>query len=175
MVHSPVPPPLQAKPRGGGGPGSGVPVTATAPPPLQIKIVPSSLQGNATVPLVVSTASTATLVSVSLSSTAPTSVYSSPTVAVQLVNANDSSGNAEEEVGGEEFSSGEVAMELNCPSLSAAPAPLSVCARAGCCNPAVESKDWDKEYCSNECVATHCRDIFMAWCSIRNQSTTAVK
>ena len=33
----------------------------------------------------------------------------------------------------------------------------SVCVRAGCVNPAVENKDWDREYCSNECVATHCR------------------
>lgn len=33
----------------------------------------------------------------------------------------------------------------------------SICVRAGCTNPAVDSKDWDKEYCSNECVATHCR------------------
>ncbi|KAM6948235.1 TOX high mobility group box family member 4-B [Aplochiton taeniatus] len=179
MVHSPAPPPLQAKPRGGGGGGGGGPGgpgTATAPPPLQIKIVPSSLQGNTAVPLVVSTASTANLLSVALSSAAPTSAYSAPTVAVQVVNSSDSSGNAEEEVVAEEFSSGEVAMELSvCPSLTMAPAPLTVCVRAGCCNPAVESKDWDKEYCSNECVATHCRDIFMAWCSIRNQNTMAVK
>ncbi|KPP69574.1 hypothetical protein Z043_111660 [Scleropages formosus] len=48
------------------------------------------------------------------------------------------------------------------------------CVRAGCTNPPVESKDWDKEYCSNECVATHCRDVFMAWCSIRSQNSTTV-
>lgn len=35
----------------------------------------------------------------------------------------------------------------------------SVCVRAGCNNPAVDSEDWDKEYCSNECVATHCRCV----------------
>lgn len=35
----------------------------------------------------------------------------------------------------------------------------TVCVRAGCNNPAVESEDWDKEYCSNECVATHCRCV----------------
>lgn len=34
---------------------------------------------------------------------------------------------------------------------------ISICVRAGCNNPAIESKEWDKEYCSNECVATHCR------------------
>lgn len=44
------------------------------------------------------------------------------------------------------------------PGLSvSAPKALNICVRAGCNNPAVESKDWDKEYCSNECVATHCR------------------
>uniref|UniRef100_A0A3Q3JCD4 HMG box domain-containing protein n=1 Tax=Monopterus albus TaxID=43700 RepID=A0A3Q3JCD4_MONAL len=51
----------------------------------------------------------------------------------------------------------------------------SVCVRAGCNNPAVESEDWDKEYCSNECVATHCRDVFKAWCSIRSQTMGTVK
>ncbi|KAK7945121.1 hypothetical protein WMY93_000849 [Mugilogobius chulae] len=50
-----------------------------------------------------------------------------------------------------------------------------LCLRAGCNKPAVESEDWDKEYCSNECVATHCRDVFQAWCSIRSQSVAAVK
>uniref|UniRef100_A0A8C5BWW1 TOX high mobility group box family member 4 b n=1 Tax=Gadus morhua TaxID=8049 RepID=A0A8C5BWW1_GADMO len=53
-------------------------------------------------------------------------------------------------------------------------ASTSVCVRAGCVNPAVESQDWDKEYCSNECVATHCRDVFMAWCAIRGQNSTTV-
>ncbi|XP_022249709.1 TOX high mobility group box family member 4-A-like isoform X2 [Limulus polyphemus] len=30
------------------------------------------------------------------------------------------------------------------------------CLRSGCSNPAIESPDWDKEYCSNECVVSHC-------------------
>ncbi|XP_076309165.1 TOX high mobility group box family member 4-B-like [Tachypleus tridentatus] len=37
------------------------------------------------------------------------------------------------------------------------------CLRNGCPNPAIESPDWDKEYCSNECVVSHCRDVFTAW------------
>lgn len=41
-----------------------------------------------------------------------------------------------------------------------ASAMRSVCVRTGCNNPAVESCDWDKEYCSNECVATHCRCVW---------------
>ncbi|XP_065572089.1 TOX high mobility group box family member 3-like isoform X2 [Artemia franciscana] len=37
------------------------------------------------------------------------------------------------------------------------------CIRAGCVNPAVFSPEWDDEYCSNECVVSHCRDVFNAW------------
>uniref|UniRef100_A0A1A7WPE1 TOX high mobility group box family member 4 n=1 Tax=Iconisemion striatum TaxID=60296 RepID=A0A1A7WPE1_9TELE len=59
--------------------------------------------------------------------------------------------------------------------VSACSEPTTVCVRAGCNNPAVDSEDWDKEYCSNECVATHCRDVFKAWCSIRNQNLGTVK
>jgi len=36
---------------------------------------------------------------------------------------------------------------------------MSVCMRTGCTNTAVDSDDWDREYCSNECVATHCRCV----------------
>lgn len=52
-------------------------------------------------------------------------------------------------------------VEVNvAPGLSVTPATSpSICVRAGCTNPAVESKDWDKEYCSNECVATHCKYV----------------
>lgn len=172
MVHSPAPPPLQAKPRGGAGQVLPVSVTTTPPPPLQIKIVPASLQGNTGV--VVSTAATANSVGTSHSTTGPTSVYSTPTVDVQVVKSSDAT---DEETVTEEFTPGEVEMELNVsPGLiNTTPASLSMCVRAGCTNPAVESKDWDREYCSNECVATHCRDIFMAWCSIRGQNTAAVK
>lgn len=48
-------------------------------------------------------------------------------------------------------------MEVN--GSSDAATTRSVCVRAGCNNPAIESEDWDKEYCSNECVATHCRCV----------------
>ncbi|XP_077982666.1 TOX high mobility group box family member 3-like isoform X2 [Glandiceps talaboti] len=33
------------------------------------------------------------------------------------------------------------------------------CMRNGCENLAIESADWDKEYCSNECVVSHCRRL----------------
>ncbi|KAK5875647.1 hypothetical protein CesoFtcFv8_026708 [Champsocephalus esox] len=53
-------------------------------------------------------------------------------------------------------------------------ASCNVCVRSGCTNPAVQSNDWDYEYCSNECVATHCSDEFMAWCAIRGPNSTTV-
>ena len=58
---------------------------------------------------------------------------------------------------GKDLRSVEVQMELNEASSDA-----GVCVRAGCNKPAVDSQDWDREYCSNQCVVTHCRDIFMA-------------
>jgi hypothetical protein len=35
----------------------------------------------------------------------------------------------------------------------------SQCIRHGCPNPAVVNTDWEDEYCSNECVITHCRSV----------------
>ncbi|XP_010887788.1 TOX high mobility group box family member 4 isoform X2 [Esox lucius] len=173
MVHSPAPPPLQAKPRGGHA-GQGLPasITATPPPPLQIKIVPASLQADTSLPIIVTTTTTANSV---LTTTVPTSTYSTPIVAPRFAKSNDLTTSADEDAVMEEFAPGEMEMELSVSPCAAASGPRTQCVRAGCTNPAVESTDWDKEYCSNECVATHCRDIFMAWCSIRNQNTMAVK
>ncbi|XP_029932031.1 TOX high mobility group box family member 4b isoform X2 [Myripristis murdjan] len=149
MVHAQAPPPLQAKPRGGGAGAT------TAPPPLQIKIVPSSLQSNSNMPIMVTSAGE-TAASVSSDSALTVEVGQS---AAEV---------AEVEEGME--------VEVNVapgPSVTPTAAP-NICVRAGCTNPAVESKDWDKEYCSNECVATHCRDVFMAWCAIRGQNSATV-
>lgn len=41
------------------------------------------------------------------------------------------------------------------------------CIRTGCTNLATVSVDWEDEYCSNECVITHCRDVFGNW--VQNQ------
>uniref|UniRef100_A0A9J7X7P1 TOX high mobility group box family member 4 b n=1 Tax=Cyprinus carpio carpio TaxID=630221 RepID=A0A9J7X7P1_CYPCA len=149
MVHSPAPPPLQAKPRGAAGQ-----VVAMAPPPLQIKIVPAPSQTDMSAPIVMTTAAS--------------SVVEVPPPAAIVA---DLSPLATEEVA-------EEGMEVE---LNVSPAPVappadapSVCVRAGCNNPPIESKDWDREYCSNECVATHCRDVFMAWCAIRGQNSTPV-
>ncbi|KAM6919068.1 TOX high mobility group box family member 4 [Xenentodon cancila] len=153
---APAPPPLQAKPRDGNAvPGPLVAVPATPPPPLQIKIVPATIQEKETAQAVI-----------------PNTAVAAPSVPsaqlLQQVNSAETRCNPEEDVVTEEDE-----MEVN--GYSDAGVTRSVCVRAGCNNPAVDSKDWDKEYCSNECVATHCRDVFQAWCSIRNQSLGAVK
>jgi hypothetical protein len=41
------------------------------------------------------------------------------------------------------------------------------CIRSGCNNAATISPDWEDEYCSNECVIHHCRDVFGNW--VQNQ------
>ncbi|XP_067117374.1 TOX high mobility group box family member 4b [Osmerus mordax] len=149
MVHAQPPPPLQAKPRGGGA-------AVQAPPPLQIKIVPASLQSDSAG------------ASAGASLPTPTSLTVEVGQSCAMVTP------------GEEVTDGEEGMEVEVmvapgPALTPpAPGPSVVCARAGCTNPAVESKDWDNEYCSNECVATHCRDVFVAWCAIRGQNSTSV-
>ncbi|CAL1297630.1 unnamed protein product [Larinioides sclopetarius] len=41
------------------------------------------------------------------------------------------------------------------------------CLRNGCSNPAIDSPDWDREYCSSECVVSHCKDVFATWVAQR--------
>ncbi|XP_072314910.1 TOX high mobility group box family member 4b isoform X2 [Eucyclogobius newberryi] len=122
--------------------------TAKAPPPLQIKVVPPQQQQ--------------AIVVVKREEPMMLEVGASGAV---VTKAEDG---AEAEEGME--------VEVNVAPGPAAPSAVgpSICARAGCTNRAVESKDWDREYCSNECVATHCRDVFMAWCAIRGQNSTTV-
>ncbi|XP_061444123.1 TOX high mobility group box family member 4 [Rhineura floridana] len=52
--------------------------------------------------------------------------------------------------------------------------PRPRCVRAGCDNPPVANNDWDNEYCSNECVVKHCRDVFLAWLASRNSNNNVV-
>ncbi|XP_030193644.1 TOX high mobility group box family member 4b isoform X1 [Gadus morhua] len=151
MVHSQAPPPLQAKPQGAPATGGSM----APPPPLQIKIVPAKLQVGGVV--------------------MTTTTLSGATDLLGDVGEMEQSAAAAMVMGGEE-AEGEMEVEVSVtPGSRVAPAAsTSVCVRAGCVNPAVESQDWDKEYCSNECVATHCRDVFMAWCAIRGQNSTTV-
>uniref|UniRef100_A0A3B3Z8A4 HMG box domain-containing protein n=1 Tax=Periophthalmus magnuspinnatus TaxID=409849 RepID=A0A3B3Z8A4_9GOBI len=147
MVHAQTPPPLQAKPRGAGSTGA----AAKAPPPLQIKVVPPQSSGRQDVVAVVKREEPVML-----------EVGGSTAVVTKTEDG------AEAEEGME--------VEVNVAPGPTAPPSVSpsICVRAGCTNKAVESKDWDREYCSNECVATHCRDVFMAWCAIRGQNSTTV-
>ncbi|XP_076144862.1 TOX high mobility group box family member 4b isoform X3 [Alosa pseudoharengus] len=172
-----APPPLQAKPRAtAAGTSASSPASSMAtapPPPLQIKIVPSSLQTDT--PIIVSAGEDAGTASVS--SPPPRSGSPTPAMAVEMAQpaaiVTACSPSAAEEVGETEEA---MEVELNVSPGPDTPAPgtPSVCVRAGCNNPPVESKDWDREYCSNECVATHCRDVFLAWCAIRGQNSTTV-
>ncbi|XP_062526564.1 TOX high mobility group box family member 3 isoform X12 [Bombyx mori] len=49
----------------------------------------------------------------------------------------------------------------------------------GCTNPAISNSEWEDEYCSNECVVSHCRDVFSSWVASNNsnqmQNFSAVK
>ncbi|XP_038156421.1 TOX high mobility group box family member 4-B [Cyprinodon tularosa] len=149
---APAPPPLQAKPREGATAfGQPAILTATPPPPLQIKIVPAPVQVQDRL---------------------------APAVVVPSIAAAATSGGSSATASGDDdvtevLDSDEDVMEVSASTGDAS--VKSICVRAGCTNPAVDSKDWDKEYCSNECVATHCRDVFKAWCSIRNQNLGTVK
>lgn len=157
MVHSPAPPPLQAKPRGSAGAGQ-VATAAPPPPPLKIKIVP--------VPVPVQTDVSAPIIVTTPDATGTTGEEPQSTAIVA-----DLSPSATEETAEEGME-----VELNVspgPDVTPSDTP-SVCIRAGCNNPPIHSKDWDREYCSNECVATHCRDVFMAWCAIRGPNSTTV-
>ncbi|CAD5117776.1 DgyrCDS6520 [Dimorphilus gyrociliatus] len=46
-----------------------------------------------------------------------------------------------------------------------------MCVRQGCKNGAIHDPAWDRDYCSNECVATHCRDVFTQWVARQNQTS----
>ncbi|XP_053533632.1 TOX high mobility group box family member 4b isoform X4 [Ictalurus punctatus] len=156
MVHSVAPPPLQAKPRGGGPVGQATAtVTATPPPPLQIKIVPAPAQADVATPIIVTS-----------TTEAPTDPAATAMEVEVVQPATIVTTEAEEGM--------EVELNSSPAHEVAPPAGPVVCVRAGCNNLPVESKDWDREYCSNECVATHCRDVFMAWCAIRGQNSTTV-
>lgn len=37
------------------------------------------------------------------------------------------------------------------------------CIRDGCNNPGVHNPEWEDEYCSTDCVVSHCRDVFNNW------------
>ncbi|XP_067144986.1 TOX high mobility group box family member 4-A-like isoform X2 [Centruroides vittatus] len=60
----------------------------------------------------------------------------------------------------------------NLSQLPISQSPLQTCLRHGCNNPPIDSPDWDREYCSNECVVSHCRDVFTAWVASRQAANS---
>lgn len=40
---------------------------------------------------------------------------------------------------------------------------IQKCTRENCNKRAIVNPDWEDEYCSNECVVIHCRNVFNAW------------
>lgn len=169
MVHAQAPPPLQAKPRGGGGAAA----ASAAPPPLQIKVVPSSRQSGSSAPIIVTSAGE-TPVAATASSSALTMEVDQSATGEDVAEDGVSQGNAvrrfvekttmnvkKKRLNKRVCVVSQMEVELNVmPGSSLAAANSSnICIRDGCTNPVVESKDWDKEYCSNECVASHCRCV----------------
>ncbi|XP_075068135.1 TOX high mobility group box family member 4 isoform X1 [Mixophyes fleayi] len=142
------PPPLQ--------PMQKVRLSLHQPPPLQIKIIPPPLQPQ---PQTVQIQAQAIpIISVPTSPDAP----ASPEHLEVLT-----------EVVQEESPPTQMDVELVSGSPAHSPSPQPQCVRSGCENPPIESKDWDNEYCSNECVVKHCRDTFLAWVAARCQGTLA--
>ncbi|XP_043913815.1 TOX high mobility group box family member 4 isoform X2 [Protopterus annectens] len=142
-----------------------------APPPLQIKIVQP--QTTATVLQIQPKASPALIQSTA------SPVMASPVASLEIANLPEPVEDVTEVAHQVDPASQE---EVELVSSSPPPAatrtvsPEPRCVRAGCTNPPIQSKDWDNQYCSSECVVSHCRDVFMAWISSRNQGTiTSVK
>lgn len=51
-------------------------------------------------------------------------------------------------------------------------AAVQKCTRDQCNKPAIINPDWEDEYCSNECVVIHCRNVFTEWAqSLQNSPT----
>lgn len=129
------------------------------PPPLQIKFVPPPT-------LKVQT----TLVPPAVESSPERPVNSSPETHTVEETSTETICEMITDVVPEVESPSQMDVEL----VSGSPMTLSPqprCMRSGCENPPVVNKDWDNEYCSNECVVKHCRDVFLAWVASRNSNT----
>lgn len=86
--------------------GLPVSVTATPPPPLQIKIVPASLQGKDSLPIIVPNTA-------NVSAAACVSAQSAAVVSLQVVNSADTPGNTDEDEVTEVLPAEEVNIILN--------------------------------------------------------------
>uniref|UniRef100_A0A1A9WT74 HMG box domain-containing protein n=1 Tax=Glossina brevipalpis TaxID=37001 RepID=A0A1A9WT74_9MUSC len=46
---------------------------------------------------------------------------------------------------------------------------MQKCTRENCNKRAIINPDWEDEYCSNECVVIHCRNVFNSWVQSKNK------
>uniref|UniRef100_F7BLM3 TOX high mobility group box family member 4 n=1 Tax=Equus caballus TaxID=9796 RepID=F7BLM3_HORSE len=151
------PPPLQAMQQP--PPQKGRINLQQQPPPLQIKFVPPPTLKMQT-----------TLVPPAMESSPERPVNNSPEAHTVEETSPETICEMITDVVPEVESPSQMDVEL----VSGSPVTLSPqprCVRSGCENPPVVSKDWDNEYCSNECVVKHCRDVFLAWVASRNSNT----
>lgn len=44
----------------------------------------------------------------------------------------------------------------------------SICVRSGCRRPPVDSSQWDREFCSEECCVRYCAEVFRTWTSSKS-------
>ncbi|XP_075425243.1 TOX high mobility group box family member 4 isoform X3 [Ascaphus truei] len=142
-----APPPLQSM--------QNVRLNLHQPPPLQIKIIPPPLQPQ---PQAVQ------IQSLPVISVPPSPEPPASPARLELLT----------EVVQEDSPPPQMDVELVSSPPPRSPSPQPRCVCSGCDNLPVESKDWDNEYCSNECVVKHCRDTFLNWVVSRAQGTLAL-
>ncbi|OTF72882.1 hypothetical protein BLA29_009409 [Euroglyphus maynei] len=49
----------------------------------------------------------------------------------------------------------------------------AICARDGCQRITVDSNQWDREFCSEECCVRYCSDVFRNWTTRKQQQMSA--
>ncbi|XP_030043670.1 TOX high mobility group box family member 4 [Microcaecilia unicolor] len=142
------------------------------PPPLQIKIIPPPMQPATTLQIQPQPIPAVPAVISPPKESSPAASPETPVVSASPPQHMDIETDVVPEVESPPASM-EVQLISGSPPQEAPPSPQSRCVRSGCENLPVESKDWDKEYCSNECVVKHCRDVFLAWVAARSQGSVA--
>ncbi|ESO07136.1 hypothetical protein HELRODRAFT_170438 [Helobdella robusta] len=55
------------------------------------------------------------------------------------------------------------------------PANQPMCVREGCSNRAINDTRWNLDYCSTQCVVSHCKDVFKSWVAHRKDPNPEVE
>lgn len=79
----------------------------------------------------------------------------------QVTNSNSSKVNITNETTGSSASSAATSNDQI--RLITEAGSVQKCTRENCNKRAIINPDWEDEYCSNECVVIHCRNVFNAW------------